>query len=61
MIIGFITGVALTAIVWYVKDYCMDSQYCKGYKRGYDKGLAEMEGQMIHDGLVAGMQEGEHE
>ena len=40
-IIGFVAGVAITALVWYVKDYCMDSLYCKGYKRGYERGKEE--------------------
>ena len=42
-IIGFITGVAITALVWYIKDYCMDCLYLKGYKSGYDKALHDMQ------------------
>ena len=38
-IIGFIIGTAVTALVWYVKDYCMDSLYLKGYSRGYEKAM----------------------
>jgi len=40
--IGFVVGVLVTGLVWYVKDYCMDSLYCKGYKCGYDKALVDM-------------------
>lgn len=40
-IIGFIAGVSVTGIVWYVKDYCMDCLYLKGYKRGYERGKEE--------------------
>ena len=40
-IIGFIAGVAITALVWYVKDYATDSLYLKGYKRGYERGKEE--------------------
>ena len=42
-IIGFIIGTAVTALVWYVKDYCMDSLYCKGYGRGYEKAMNHKE------------------
>ena len=37
-ILGFILGTSITGLVWYVKDYCFDCLYLKGYKRGYDKG-----------------------
>lgn len=40
-IIGFIAGAAITGLVWYVKDYCMDCLYLKGYKRGYERGKEE--------------------
>lgn len=49
IVIGFIAGVAITGLVWYVKDYCMDSLYCKGYARGYRKAVEEA-GDGIHDG-----------
>ncbi len=39
--IGFVVGTAVMGIVWYVKDYTMDSLYCKGYKRGYDRAMVE--------------------
>lgn len=40
-VIGFLAGVSVTGIVWYVKDYCMDCLYLKGYSRGYEKGYKE--------------------
>lgn len=40
-IIGFIAGVALTGVIWYIKDYATDSLYLKGYKRGYERGKEE--------------------
>ena len=40
-ILGFIFGVSVTGLVWYIKDYCMDSLYLKGYKRGYERGKEE--------------------
>ncbi len=59
-IIGFLAGVSVTGIVWYVKDYCMDSLYCKGYARGYRKAVEEA-GDGLHDGLVEGLREGRRE
>lgn len=38
-IIGFLAGVSVTGIIWYVKDYCMDCLYLKGYSRGYEKAM----------------------
>ena len=40
-VIGFLAGVSVTGIVWYIKDYCMDCLYLKGYSRGYEKGYKE--------------------
>ena len=40
-IVGFIAGVVITALIWYVKDYTTDSLYLKGYKRGYERGKEE--------------------
>lgn len=40
--IGFTVGALVTGLVWYVKDYCFDCLYLKGYKSGYDKALADM-------------------
>ena len=60
-ILGFILGASITGLVWYVKDYCMDSLYLKGYKRGYDKGyryreMVERAGDALCDGMRAGLQ-----
>ena len=41
-ILGFIFGMSITGLVWYVKDYCFDCPYLKGYKSGYDKALVDM-------------------
>ena len=38
-VIGFLAGVSITSIVWYVKDYCMDCLCLKGYSRGYEKAM----------------------
>lgn len=59
--IGFVVGVLVTGLVWYVKDYCMDSLYLKGYKRGYDKGygyreMLERAGDALCEGMRAGLQ-----
>lgn len=43
IVIGFIAGVAITGLVWYVKDYCVDSLYLKGYSRGYEKAMNHKE------------------
>ena len=59
-IIGFIAGVAITGLIWYVKDYCMDSLYLKGYSRGYRKAFEEI-GENVHAGLVEGLREGRRE
>ena len=40
-VIGFLAGVSVTGIVWYIKDYGMDSLYLKGYSKGYEKGYKE--------------------
>lgn len=40
-VIGFFIGTAVTGLAWYVKDYCMDCLYLKGYKRGYDRAMVE--------------------
>lgn len=42
-VIGFLAGVSITALVWYIKDYGLDSLYLKGYKSGYDKALRDMD------------------
>ena len=39
----FIAGVSITGLVWYIRDYGLDSLYLKGYKNGYDKALRDME------------------
>lgn len=39
----FIAGVSITGLVWYIKDYGLDSLYLKGYKNGYDKALRDMD------------------
>lgn len=38
-VIGFLAGVSVTGLVWYIKDYCMDCLYLKGYSRGYEKAM----------------------
>jgi hypothetical protein len=37
----FIAGVSITGVVWYIKDYGLDSLYLKGYSKGYEKGYKE--------------------
>ena len=37
----FIAGVSITGLVWYIKDYGLDSLYLKGYSKGYEKGYKE--------------------
>ena len=39
----FIAGVSITGLVWYIKDYGLDSLYLKGYSKGYAKALRDME------------------
>lgn len=39
----FIAGASITGLVWYIKDYGLDSLYLKGYKNGYDKALRDMD------------------
>lgn len=59
-VIGFIIGAAITGLIWYVKDYCLDCLYLKGYARGYRKAVEEA-GDGLHDGLVEGLREGRRE
>lgn len=40
-VIGFLAGVSVTGLVWYVKNYYLDCLYLKGYKRGYERGKEE--------------------
>ena len=40
--IGFVVGAAVMGIVWYVKDYCFDCLYLKGYSRGYKKAESDL-------------------
>ena len=42
-VIGFLIGTAVTGIVWYVKDYCFDCLYLKGYSRGYKKAEKDLQ------------------
>lgn len=42
-VIGFFIGTAVTGIVWYVKDYCFDCLYLKGYSRGYKKAEKDLQ------------------
>lgn len=39
----FIVGASITGLVWYIKDYGLDSLYLKGYSKGYAKALRDME------------------
>jgi hypothetical protein len=38
-ILGFIFGVCVIGAIWYIKDYCLDCLYLKGYSRGYEKAM----------------------
>ena len=38
-VIGFLAGVSVTGLIWYIKDYCTDCLYLKGYSRGYEKAM----------------------
>lgn len=38
-VIGFLAGVSIASIVWYIKDYCLDCLYLKGYSRGYETAM----------------------
>ena len=40
-ILGFIFGASVIGAIWYIRDYGMDSMYCKGYSKGYEKGYTE--------------------
>lgn len=42
-VIGFVVGVAVTGLVWYVKDYCFDCLYLKGYNKGYQTAVRDIE------------------
>ena len=42
-VIGFFIGTAVTGLVWYVKDYCFDCLYLKGYSRGYKKAEKDLQ------------------
>ena len=33
-VIGFLAGVSVTGIIWYIKDYCMGCLFLWGYSRG---------------------------
>lgn len=41
--IGFVVGAAVMGIFWYVKDYCFDCLYLKGYSRGYKKAESDLQ------------------
>lgn len=43
-VIGFAVGVLVTGLVWYIKDYCMDCLYLKGYSKGYQTALRDKGG-----------------
>ena len=42
-VIGFFIGTAVTGLVWYVKDYCFDCLYLKGYTKGYKKAAEDFQ------------------
>ena len=40
-ILGFIFGMSIVVVIWYIRDYGTDSLYLKGYSKGYEKGYKE--------------------
>ena len=38
-VLGFFLGASITGVIWYIKDYCVDSLYLKGYSRGYETAM----------------------